>query len=702
MKQTKKLALATFLLLASTLTACAPEQALTETESAEISVAASATPVETEIVASESLEPTVATATAATQSSEKPRIQDDLYESVNYDWLQTATINSDQPSTGSFTALSNNVVDDLIADLQAGFSDNGVSKEGTQGQMYQYYQLALDIDRLNKEGIEPIQPTIDAIQSFKNIAEFAQFDNRESEIFTMVPTIYSFGVGSDMKDSSKNTVYIGTGGLLLPDKTYYGTPAGDQLLEVYSTSMQAALKIAGYDDATAKKMLEDTIEIDALMMPLTRSAEESSDVTKMYNPYTYEEFREKFNDKPFDILSFIEKRIGQKPTEIIVTNPEMLEGLATIYTDENWNKIQNYLIVNTLYGSSDMLSDEILSATSAYSLALSGQEEVSSRQKDAFTYTNSLFGDVVGEIYVEKHFSPQAKTDVEEMTKKMIGAYEVSLNANDWLSETTKKTAIEKLKAITIQVGYPDKTPIYYENIKIDVSKSLLENTVKGGYAAQDYMYAQYGKPVDRTEWGMPAQTVNAFYDPLNNMVTFPAAFLQAPFYDINRSASENYGGIGAVIAHEISHAFDTNGSKYDKNGNLNDWWMPEDYIEFEKRTQAMIEQFNNQTLDGKPVNGTLTISENVADAGGLHCALSVVETLPDRDLEAFFKSWATIWQIKSTPEYEDLLLSMDTHAPNKLRANVQVRNLDAFYDVFGVVEGDEMWLAPENRIVIW
>lgn len=696
MKRIKILLVSSLLVTAFALTACGNQAEPVKTDDAAVSSAEVTTKPSQEAETTEEIESVQET------SAEKPRLEDDLYEYVNFDWYQTAEIPADMPSTGGFTTLQKNVDEQLQKDLNDGLANGGTEKPGTHGEMYKYYSIASDLERFNTMGFEPVQPTIDVINGFTTLADYVAYDNYDGEKATSVPSFVAANMGVDMKDSNKYSIELGAPSLILPEKTYYNTESGDALLAVYSSSAKDLLTLAGYDDAQADQMIKDTLEIDAMFVETAFSAEEMSDYTKMYNPVSYDEFKEKYDSKPIPFLKKIEDKIGKKPEEVIVPNPAAIEALSTILTEENWGKIKNYLIVNTYASASEMLSDEARNAFAPYGLAMTGQAENTSREKDAYQYVNSRFSEVIGEFYVQNHFSPEAKADVEEMTKKMIEQYEKSLKENDWLSEETKKVAIEKLQTMNIKIGYPDKIQPYYEQIKVDPDASLYQNNLEIGRILQNYVWSLYGTPVDKTEWGCPAQMVNAFYNPSSNDITFPAAILQAPFYDINQTPSQNYGGIGAVIAHEISHAFDTNGSKYDKNGNLNDWWTEEDYAEFEKRTNAMVEQFNNETLNGKPVNGTLTISENVADAGGLNTALQVVETLPDKDIKAFFENWATVWQIKSSPEYTDLLLSVDVHAPNKLRANVQASNLDAFYTAFDIKETDGMWISPENRIVIW
>lgn len=301
-----------------------------------------------------------------------------------------------------------------------------------------------------------------------------------------------------------------------------------------------------------------------------------------------------------------------------------------------------------------------------------------------------------------KYFGKKAKNDVEHMVHAMIQVYKNRLKQNNWLSEATKEKAILKLDKIGINVGYPDKIPAVYEKLKTKEEDSLVANVRRFLQLIRQDNFKKFKQPVDRNEWEMAASTVNAYYNGALNIIVFPAAILQAPFYSLKQSASANYGGIGAVIAHEISHAFDNNGAKFDEYGNLNNWWTKEDLAYFEKLAQGMIEEFDGLETTGGTVNGKLTVSENIADAGGLSCALEAAKNEEQTDLTAFFNNWAKIWRTKARLQYQQLLLAIDVHAPAKLRANIQLQNLDDFFTVFDIHSTDKMYRKPENRVKIW
>lgn len=304
--------------------------------------------------------------------------------------------------------------------------------------------------------------------------------------------------------------------------------------------------------------------------------------------------------------------------------------------------------------------------------------------------------------YAGQKFSPEAKADVENKVARMIEVYKSRLEMADWLAPATREKAITKLNVITPHIGYPEKLPETYAKKVIDETLSLVENAQNLAKITIAHTWSKWNKPVDRSEWHMPAHLVNAYYDPQQNQIVFPAAILQEPFYSLDQSSSANYGGIGAVIAHEISHAFDTNGASFDEHGSLNDWWTQEDYAAFKERTDKIVSQFDGLESHGAKVNGKLTVSENVADLGGVACALEAAQSEEDFSARDFFINFATIWRMKAREEYMQMLASIDVHAPGELRTNVTLTNFDAFHETFDIKEGDAMWRAPKDRVIIW
>ncbi len=333
---------------------------------------------------------------------------------------------------------------------------------------------------------------------------------------------------------------------------------------------------------------------------------------------------------------------------------------------------------------------------------MSGSKEPKSKKKSAYYFATGQFDQVVGLYYAHKYFGETAKNDVHKMVEKMVAVYQKRLSENEWLSEDTKKKAVTKLNTLGIQVGYPDELDPLYKKFTVNEDENLYDNDARFTHIILEDHFSRWGKKVNRTRWEMPAHMVNAYYNPSFNVIVFPAAILQAPFYSLEQSSSENYGGIGAVIAHEISHAFDNNGAQFDELGNLHNWWTADDMKHFKALAQDEIDQFDGLETKAGKVKGKLVVSENIADAGGLSCALEAAKAEDSADIKAFFINWGRIWRMKSSLEREKLLLSIDVHSPNELRANVQPKNLIDFYTAFDIQPGDGMYLPEEQRVNIW
>ena len=395
--------------------------------------------------------------------------------------------------------------------------------------------------------------------------------------------------------------------------------------------------------------------------------------------------------------------MGQVPDKIIVPEERFwTEFAAEYYSEANWELLKADLLIDAATSWNAYLTDELRILAGKYGRALSGTPQAMEKKKAAFYLAQGPYNQALGLWYAGEKFSPEAKADVEAKVATMIDVYKLRLQKADWLAPETREKAITKLNVITPHIGYPEKLPETYDKKIIDENLSLVENAQKLVEISVAHSWSKWNQPVDRSEWHMPAHMVNAYYDPQQNQIVFPAAILQAPFYDIAQSSSANYGGIGAVIAHEISHAFDTNGASFDENGSLKNWWTEEDYEAFKERTDKIVDQFDGLDSYGAKVNGKLTVSENVADLGGVACALEAAKRDEDFSVREFFVNFATIWRMKAREEYMQMLASVDVHAPAKWRTNVIVSNFDEFHKEFDVKEGDGMWRAPEDRVIIW
>ncbi|KRM12397.1 M13-type metalloendopeptidase [Paucilactobacillus suebicus] len=626
-------------------------------------------------------------------------IKDDLYEAVNGDWIKTAKIPDDKPATGGF----NDLVDEIDKQLMGDF-DELDGKIDAQTPLLQeflkYYRLARDFDRRDQEQTAPLKKLVAPIEQMNSYADFQQ--HWSEWLLAGLPSPLGFDIDADMKNAQINALFIAAPNLILPDKTYYadGNPQADTLLKIFSSMMTKLLNAMGYDDAKTKQLIDDTLTFDRLLVPHVKSAEESADYSKMYNPQTFDEFTA--HSQQLDLGAVIQELVGAKPEKLIVMEPKFVDAFDEVMSDDHFAAFKSWMIVKTVYGLSSYLTDDLRVISGEYSRALSGSKAPKKQKKFAYYLAMGMFGQVVGDYYGRKYFGETAKADVRGMVEKMISVYQNRLANNTWLSKATRDKAIVKLNKLGIQVGYPDKIDPLYAKLHVDESQTLLDNAINMTRVMTEDMFGKWNQPVDRDRWEMSAATVNAYYHPFKNIIVFPAAILQAPFYSLKQGSSQNYGGIGAVIAHEISHAFDNNGSLFDEYGNLNNWWTDEDYAQFKQLSQKMIDEFDGIEFADQKVNGKLTVSENIADGGGLSCALEAAKSEDDVDIRGFFINWATIWRMKATTQYMQLLLSIDVHAPAKLRANVQVQNLADFYSEFNIKPGDKMYMDPDKRVNIW
>ncbi|MGF2942496.1 M13 family metallopeptidase [Enterococcus xiangfangensis] len=631
------------------------------------------------------------------------KIKDDLYEAVNGEWIKDAVIPADKPATGGFQDLVDEIDDLLIADTKKMSADPSLIPNDLMKEYIAYFQLANDYQKRNQDGASPLLPLLNQVAELKNLADLDQ--QLTSWVLAGLPLPFGVDVDADMKNTKINALFAGAPNLILPDKTYYEPdhPQAPQLLAIFKEMTLKLFALAGYKADTAEKITDEALQFDKLLAPHVKSAEENADYSKMYNPESGEEFI-KYSQQ-LDLKKLLIGLVGEVPEKIIVTEPLFFTKLNDLITPATFPQMKSWMLVMTINALTAYLSEEFRQVGGIYNRALSGAPEARPQGKAAFYLAAGRFDQIIGDYYGKKYFGEQAKKDVQQMVEQMIGIYQERLSSNSWLGEATREKAITKLKTLGIHVGYPEKIPPIYTQFTVTPAAkggSLLSNALHFSQLKRRDEYAKWNKPVERDEWEMSANTVNAYYHPFRNIIVFPAAILQAPFYSLEQSSSENFGGIGAVIAHEISHAFDNNGSLFDEYGNLNNWWTDDDQTHFQALADQMIAEFDGLGIAGGKVNGKLTVSENIADAGGLSCALEAAKKDPNADLAGFFINWATIWRMKARQEYTQLLLSVDVHAPNKLRANVQVKNLAEFYQTFGIKPADTMYLAPEKRVSIW
>lgn len=625
-------------------------------------------------------------------------IKDDLYQAVNGDWLEKAEIPDDKVSTGGFISVRDQIEELMMEEVEK-MADGEICLDQPEMQEFiKFYKKASDFSSRNEAGTQPVQKLIqklDQLESYEGL-------QREAADLTLsgVYLPFEFGISPDMKDTEHYALYLETPDTILPDKTYYGTEQGDQLLIVFQDMMNQVLALMGLDEEQINRLLEGALAFDRLLSERVKTREEEADYTKKYNPRSVEEVKE--YSQLLNLPAVIEELIGQEPDQVIVAHPEFYESYDEIVTRDNFEDVKSWMIVHTLNSRTDLLSEEIRQAGSLYELTLSGRPETQSPQKHAYYCSIGVFDQPFGIYYGKKYFGLEARDDVEDMVHEMIDVYKRRLRQNKWLSPDTIDQAVVKLDALVPLIGYPDTYIDLYKDYQVDEELSFYDNQEHFTRISREFKFSRWGEEVDRTEWGMSAATVNAYFNPMSNVICFPAAILQSPFYDFKQSRSENYGGIGAVIAHEISHAFDNNGAKFDEKGNLNNWWQEEDFERFNQKSEAMVDLFDGMETEAGQVNGRLTVSENIADQGGLRAAYEAMLEEEDADPAAFFINWARIWCQKARPEYQKLLLTIDVHSPAAVRANVPAQLIDGFYETFDIREGDGMYTPPEERLEIW
>lgn len=638
--------------------------------------------------------------------------QEDFFQFVNGKWVDSTEIPGDQTTWGSFMELRERTDKDALAILQA-TSAGEVS--GDEAKAVYLYNTIMDTVSRNEQGVAPVKPyleKVDAISSKEDLQDFlTEMQQYGGAGF------FSFGVRADAKNSNQNAAYLYPAGLGLPDRDYYVAEDADskEKREKYQEHITRMLQYIDYSEEEAAEAAENILAFEISLAQPQLDKVERRDARKTYNPRTVAELQ---NSVPALNWEEYFDEIGANDLDtIIVSQPKYMEALQTTFAQnsvEDWKTYLTWTIFNNAAGA---LSTEIETANwEFYNKTLRGAQEQRPRKERALQTINGTVGEALGKLYVDKHFPAEAKEKAEEMIANITKAFEVRIDNLAWMSEETKVKAKEKLGTTTIKVGYPDEWK--------DYSDLEITNNEEGGTYFENMMnvrkwrtaenMAELGQPVDKTEWFMPPQTVNAYYNPSYNEIVFPAAILQPPFYDYKADAAVNYGGIGAVIGHEISHGFDDSGSRFDAEGNLNNWWTDEDLEEFEKLGTDLADQYSKiEVLDSVFINGQFTLGENIGDLGGVNAAYDGLQIHLEENgnpgeidgytpEQRFFMSWATVWRTKMREEALKNKIKTDPHSPGMYRAYVPLQNIDAFYEAFNIEEGDEMYVAPEDRVRIW
>ena len=626
------------------------------------------------------------------------RIQDDLYEYVNGEWLEKAIIPDDRPTIGGFANLAEDVEKIMMNDFKDFKAGTKHSDINGMCDAIKLYNKIMDTDTRNALGIKPLMPLLDKIKAIDSLEKLN--DNLLFFTENNIPLPVDFGVDANMQDATANCFIIQGPSIILPDTTYYGNETGDKLLAVYK---DMALKLLAYTNLTSdeqEEYINDTLAFDALVASQVKSMLEWADYVKNHNPMPLDEVCNYL--QPLAFKKLLTAIYDNLPQELIVYDPKAIKNMNMYFNNDTFKQYIHWAYVKTLLANANKLSQEMAAISTTYRRCIMGIDSDPILEKQAYQIASSVYSEPCGIYYGRTYFGEEAKKDIISLVKKIIDTYKDRIAHNNFLEEATKQKAILKLSTINIKMGYPDDVRAIYKEMIIDDNDNYFEAMNKINKIKIHHNLNKLYKPVDKNEWQMPGHMVNACYDPSRNDITFPAAILQKPFYALSQSVSENLGGIGTVIAHEISHAFDNNGAHFDENGNLFNWWSENDSKAFKELTNKMIKQWDGIPFGNTSVNGELVVSENIADNGGMAVTLQIMHTIEDPDFKAYFINWAKIWCQKAKDEYIDFLLKNDVHSPCKLRANIQVRNFKEWYDTFDVTDTDQMYIKEEDRIIIW
>lgn len=635
----------------------------------------------------------------------------DFYQYAAGGWLKSHPLDAEHTNNGAFTDLyeeNQKRIQELILEY--------ASKPQKQGTLEQkigtLYNMLMDSVRLNREGWEPLKPTLARIAAIKTNKEYqlvtAELDRRGEN--TMM---FGVGVGADMRNASMNIVSVGQGGLGLGTRDYYlnNDPQTLKVREAYKTYLTNLFKMVGNDEATATKKVDAIMAIETRIAKVSYSKVQLRDIDKNYHKMSYNDLVLNF---PGIDWGNVFLQTGFPPFDAVdVGQPEPIHEVEKILADTNLDDLKAYAEIKVISGATSQLSDAFRAESFKFSSVLSGAQQDRPRWKRAVATVSNVFGEAIGKLYVEKYFPESSKQRMIELVKNLQEALAQRIQEATWMSAATKAQAKDKLDNFIVKIGYPDKWRDY-SGLQINDKLSLYANMQNvSEFFLQDELSRKVNKPVDKMEWGMTPQTINAYYNPTTNEICFPAAILQPPFFDPNADDAVNYGGIGAVIGHEMSHGFDDQGSQFDKTGNQRDWWTAQDKKNFQERSKVLVDHFNKvEVVNGKKVNGQLTLGENIGDNGGLNIAFRALQNSmkkkPLKTLDGFtpeqrfFLSWARVWAGNARPEYLEYLITVDPHSPNMARVNAALPEIDAWYDAFKIKKGDKLFIPANKRAHIW
>lgn len=636
------------------------------------------------------------------------RPQDDLFRYVNGAWYDNTEIPSDMSSYGAFRMLAEENELRLRGIIEDATAQDSVEHGSNEQKLGDFYASFMDLDRIEALGVSPIESELEMISGVSShdqlTAVMAQLRLRG------VSGPFGYYVWADARNPEYNALYMSQSGLGLPDRDYYFRDSEDfaEIREKYKAYIANILSEAGHDDA--EDAAERIYALEERIADAHWTRAESRDAEATYNKMSKDEFDSLLGD--FDFSLFASQAELDHASEMIVRMPSYFEAFGEIFRDTELQTWQDYMTLRTVNTYASRLSSNFADLNfDFYQTTLSGVPEQQERWKRAVQATNGVLGEVLGEEYVARYFPPEAKARMEELIDNLLAAFEDSINDLEWMSDETKAQALDKLSKFTPKIGYPDKWKDY-SDLEI-AADDLIGNTKRASAWNYRDMVSRIGEPVDRDEWGMTPQTVNAYYSPTANEIVFPAGILQPPFFDMEADDAVNYGGIGAVIGHEIGHGFDDQGSRYDGDGNLYNWWSDEDREQFDARAQVLVDQFNAfEPLPGLNIDGQVALGENIGDLVGLTTAFRAYQKSLDGQEspvldgytgeQRFFLSWGQIWKMKMRDDAMREQIARGPHAPPKYRAKGAPRNVDAFYEAFNVQEGDDMYIPEDERVRIW
>jgi endothelin-converting enzyme/putative endopeptidase len=636
------------------------------------------------------------------------RPQDNFFRYINGGWLSKNTIPDDKTAIGSFYDLRDKADEDVKTIIEELAATDDLKMGSDEQKVADLFRSYMNEEKRNADGITPIQSILSAIDEIKNKDDLAKFFGTYSTAGISSPLALYISI--DAKDSSSYAIHLWQSGLNLPDKDYYFNEAERfvKLRSGYITHIENMYKLSGMK--SGKEAAQNIMALETSLAEFHWTRVENRDSEKRYNKFATNNLRSVSGK--FNWQAFLSAEGVSSQKDIIINQPEFVKGFDKIFDETSIETWKQYLTFNTLSAFSSYLTSDLDNENfDFFSKQLSGRKEQRPQWKRGVSVVNDNLGEVIGKVYVTRHFTPEAKSRMSELVENLRNAYGASIDNLAWMSEDTKKEAQVKLAAFTPKIGYPDQWEDY-SDLTIS-SDDLIGNVIKSRKVSSDKEIAKLGGPIQKWEWHMTPQTVNAYYNPPANEIVFPAAILQAPFFNMKADDAVNYGGIGAVIGHEMGHGFDDQGSKYDATGNLRNWWTEQDLEEFSTRTKALVDQYAGyQVFEDLNVNGELTLGENIGDLSGVTIAYKAYKaSLDGKEApvidgltgdQRFFMGYAQIWRGKIVEKSMRNRVATDPHSPGEFRVLGILSNFDKFYETFDVKKGDAMYIAPEKRVSIW